>query len=61
MFLMESCLNSSFESKIYTKRYTKKFCSQLLGFVFFSNNFIIGFTLDELNTANISLSEKNTF
>ena len=34
-------------------------CSQQLGFVFFSNTFKIDFSLDELNTANISFYEMN--
>ena len=59
MFLMESCLNSSIESEKYTKRYTKNICSQQLGFVFFSNTFSINFSLNDLNTANISFYEKN--
>ena len=36
-----------------------KICSQQLGFVFFSNTFKIDFSLDELNTANISFYEMN--
>ena len=53
MFLMESCLNSSIETEIYTKMYTK-YSSQQLAFIFFSNTFLIDFSLDELNTAKIS-------
>ena len=56
---MESCLNSSIESEKYTQRYTKKIWCQLLGLVFFSNTFIIDFSLDELNAANISFYEMN--
>ena len=55
MFLMESCLNSFIESEIYTKRYIKNICPQQL--VFFRNAFINDFSLDEVNTANISLYE----
>ena len=53
MLPMASCLNSPIKSKTYTKRYTKQICSQQFGFVLFSNTFIIGFSLDELNAANI--------
>ena len=59
MFHMKSCLNSSIESEIYIKLYTKKICSQQLVFVSFCNTFIIDFSLDELNTANIYFYEKN--
>ena len=58
MFLMESCLILSIQSKLYKKRNTKKICSQQLTFVFFSNFFLIGFSLDELNPASISFFEK---
>ena len=63
MFLVESCQNSSIESEIYTYAYAygtiNKICSQQLRFVFFSNTFIIDFSVDELNTANISFNEMN--
>ena len=61
MLPMASCLNSPIKSKTYTKRYTKQICSQQFGFVLFSNTFIIGFSLDELNAANISFYEINIF
>ena len=54
MFLMESCLNSSIKSKYTLNSTLNKICSQQLGFVFFSITFIIGFSLDELITADIS-------
>ena len=50
------------ESHPSSQKYTlndtlNKSCSQHLGFVFFSNTFIIDFSLEELNTANISFYE----
>ena len=38
-----------------------KFSSPQLGFVFFSNTFIIDFSLDELNTVDISFYEMKIF
>ena len=52
---MESCLYSSIESERYTKRYNEKKLFSTVGFLFFSITFIIGFSLDEVNTANIRL------
>ena len=59
MFLMESFLNSSIESEIYTERYSKKIVLNI--WVPFSLAILsmISFSLEELNTANISFYEMN--
>ena len=59
MFLMESCLITSIESKITLNGTLNKVCSQQMRFVSLSNTFIIDFSLDELNFANISFYEMN--